>query len=159
MIEQSERTWPRWSGRQVRQWLGIAEPRAEYWPADPEHPTTRVCTKCGAEKHKMEFYLIYKTGRRTGDCRVCRRAQMRRRYRQNPEKHRERARRSQARIRGCPERAAQARLVKERWRRKNRALLSEVARRQREGAISVGFVPRIWLNPCAAPSKLWTIMT
>ena len=35
-----------------------------YWIPDPEHPVTKVCSRCGEEKHLMEFYLNYQEGRR-----------------------------------------------------------------------------------------------
>ena len=42
-----------------------------YWIPDPEHPVTKVCSKCGEEKHLMEFCLRYKTGRRVAACNAC----------------------------------------------------------------------------------------
>jgi len=42
-----------------------------YWPYDPEHPVTKVCTRCGVERHLMEFYLRRKRGRREARCKEC----------------------------------------------------------------------------------------
>ena len=42
-----------------------------HWPYDPEHPVTKVCSKCSEEKHLMEFYLDYRKGRRLAQCKAC----------------------------------------------------------------------------------------
>jgi len=73
-----------------------------YWPYDPEHPLTKVCTKCGQEKHLMEFHLNYQTGKRRPDCKACRRAQGRRYYAENAPACRQKARAYRA---AHPERA------------------------------------------------------
>lgn len=57
-----------------------------YWPYDPAHPVTKVCTHCGIEKHLMEFHLRYDKGKRRAQCKECRRAQHRRYYRANADK-------------------------------------------------------------------------
>ena len=67
-----------------------------YWIPDPEHPLTKVCSKCGEEKHLMEFYLDYQEGRRRPDCKACVRARTRRYYAENGPQCREKARRYNA---------------------------------------------------------------
>ena len=62
------------------------------WTPDPDHPLTKVCTKCGREKHLMEFYLDYRTGRRRADCKECCRAGNRQRRAENIERYRARNR-------------------------------------------------------------------
>jgi len=41
------------------------------------HRLTKVCTKCGREKHWMEFHLDYRRGRRYATCKACKRARQR----------------------------------------------------------------------------------
>jgi len=64
-----------------------------YWAYDPDHPVTKVCSKCKQEKHLMEFYLRYKSGRRMAVCKACVRARARRYYKANAARCREQARR------------------------------------------------------------------
>jgi len=52
-----------------------------YWTPDPLHPVDKVCSRCGIEKHLMDFHLRYETGKRRAMCKECRRAQSRRYYR------------------------------------------------------------------------------
>ena len=96
-----------------------------HWIPDPDHPLTKVCTKCGQEKHLMEFHLDYQTGRRRPDCKACRRAQHRRYYAENGPACRERARKYKA---AHPERAKAAHLA---WRRRNPDRLREYWQRNR----------------------------
>ena len=76
----------------LRRRLGVPECQVVYWTPDPEHPLTKVCTKCGTEKHLMEFYLDYQQGRRRPDCKACLRAQHRRYYQANAVRLRARSR-------------------------------------------------------------------
>ncbi len=62
------------------------------WTPDPEHPLRKVCTKCGREKHLMEFYLDYQSGRRRPRCKACERAYTRRYYAEHLEHCRARSR-------------------------------------------------------------------
>ncbi|MFC1806475.1 glycoside hydrolase family 2 protein, partial [Planctomycetota bacterium] len=80
------------------------------WTPDPNHPLTRVCTKCGEEKHLMEFYLDYRTGRRIAQCKDCRRAYSRRYHAAN---------------------AARCRAQNRAWKAANRERHRESARRWR----------------------------
>jgi hypothetical protein len=84
-----------------RERLGVPKWPVVYWTPDPEHPTTKVCSVCGQEKHFPEFYLSYQTGRTTAACRVCVRARTRGYYWQHPQKERARARRRRRERRRC----------------------------------------------------------
>ncbi len=55
-------------------------------------PLTKVCSKCGQEKHLMEFYLDYGRGRRQAQCKACARAYSRRYHRANAARRRARHR-------------------------------------------------------------------
>ena len=96
-----------------------------HWTPDPDHPLTKVCSKCGREKHLMEFHLNYQTGRRRPDCKACRRAQCRRYYAENAPACRERARRYRA---AHPERAREA--VRD-WLRRHPERVRDYVQRQR----------------------------
>ena len=67
-----------------------------YWIPDPEHPLTKVCSKCREEKHLMEFHVRYSSGRRRADCKACCRAAMRRYYATHGPQCRARMRRRRA---------------------------------------------------------------
>ena len=79
-----------------RQQLGVPECPVVYWTPDPEHPVTKVCSKCGREKHLMEFYLDYQRGRRRPDCKACVRGRRRRHYQANGPRCREQSRQYKA---------------------------------------------------------------
>ena len=96
-----------------------------YWTPDPNRPLTKMCSKCSAEKHLMEFHLNYPTGRRRPDCKACRRAQCRRYYAANAPACREKARRYKA---AHPDRA---KATVDAWKLRNPDRLKEYWRRQR----------------------------
>jgi hypothetical protein len=112
--------------------VGVPEWPLVYWTPDPEHPTTKVCSVCGEEKHFPEFYLYYKTGRLIGACRVCARARARRYYSEAPEKCRARARRRRRERSRCAETAEEDRETKRRWRREHREWMRERQRQYRQ---------------------------
>ena len=98
-----------------------------HWTPDPEHPLTKVCSKCGQEKHLMEFYLDYETGRRRPDCKACKRAHQRRYLAANGPRCRARARERYA---ARPEvHLAQSR----RWRERHPEQACERVRRYQRG--------------------------
>ena len=118
---------------------------------------TKVCTKCGREKHWMEFYLDYRTGRRATQCKACKRARGRQYYAQNapqlrarsrarraadPERERELDREWRSRRRERRRtRERERELGRERRRRYNeryprRAIVREVSR----GLVKLGFI-------------------
>jgi hypothetical protein len=57
-----------------------------YWPHDPAHPVTKVCTRCGEEKPFPLFPLRYDSGRRRNVCRACHNEAARRYYGENAER-------------------------------------------------------------------------
>ncbi len=93
---------PKWHRRRnpraerIRRLLGLPEPEAVYWTPDPAHPVEKECSKCGVEKHLMEFYLRYENGRRLARCKVCVRAAQQQYRAANPEKCRATCRRYRA---------------------------------------------------------------
>ena len=119
----------------LRQRLGVPESRATYWTPDPEHPTTKVCSKCGVEKSLAEFYLRRKTGRRLAECRACVRARVRKYYAENLERCRAKNRR--AHQREDPEtRRARRRRYRERHPREA-AVRSRFKHLRRSGALEL----------------------
>ncbi|MFC1806484.1 hypothetical protein ACFL09_05840 [Planctomycetota bacterium] len=111
------------------------------WTPDPDHPLTKVCTKCGEEKHLMEFYLRYDTGRRRRDCKACCRARGRRYSAAHAERYRARARawyaangercRARDRERYAANRARQRERARE-WARHNAPRVREIRRRSEQ---------------------------
>ncbi len=137
--------WPRRKrsprAERIRRLLGLPEPEAVYWAPEADHPLEKVCSKCGAEKHLMEFYLRYKLGRRRPDCRACCLARMRRYRRRNLEAVRARRRRRYWRHREeirakrrerSPAQVERERAQQRRWSKANRERLRELGRRYRE---------------------------
>ena len=108
-----------------RQRLGVPECPVVYWTPDPEHPVTKVCTKCGREKHLMEFYLDYQRGRRRPDCKACVRGRRRRHYQANGPRCREQARQYKA---AHSDRTREAQRA---WRRRHPERLRHSWRRNR----------------------------
>jgi len=111
------------------------------------HRLTKVCSKCGEEKHLMEFYLDFATGKRRPDCKACKRTHSRRyraangpqvrarareRYAANPGRHREQARRWRQRH---PEKASEC-LRRYRLRHPQR----EVVRQATKALHKLGFI-------------------
>ena len=84
-----------------------------HWIPDPDHPVTKVCVKCGVEKHLMEFHLRRDTGRRRNDCKACRNAASRRYAAEHADELREKNRRYHA------EHREEIRAVNRRWREAN----------------------------------------
>ena len=98
-----------------------------YWTTDPEHPLTKVCSKCKVEKHLMEFYLQYEVGTRRPDCKACKRAHTRRYWAANGPRCRAKARERYA---ARPEvHLAQGR----RWRERHPEQARQGLRRYRRG--------------------------
>ncbi len=79
------------------------------------HALTKVCTKCGEEKHLMEFYLDYRKGRRLAQCKECMRAYQRAYYAASRERCRGWARRGGVAVRGGGGRRGGGSAVR-RWR-------------------------------------------
>ena len=111
------------------------------WPYDPNHPTTKVCSKCGVEKPFPEFYLCYRRGRRRATCKACDRARMRRYIRTNREKVRAAKRRAYAervdhyratRRRRDARNREQVCAARRRWRQEHPERVREWGRRYRE---------------------------
>ena len=63
-----------------RRKYGFPEPVPLYWEPDPNHPRSKVCSKCGEEKPLPEFYLKRRLGRRVAECKACMRERKRRHY-------------------------------------------------------------------------------
>jgi hypothetical protein len=117
------------------------------WAHDPDHPLTRVCTKCGEEKHLMEFHLRYETGRRRSQCKACRCAYSRQHYAEHAERCRakNRARYAASRERRrkraetpTPQSRARSREAQRRYRRRHpdRAIVRQVSR----GLVKLGLI-------------------
>jgi len=111
------------------------------WAHDPNHPVSKVCSKCGVEKPFPEFYLCFKRGKRRATCKECDRARMRRYIRANREKVRAAKRRAYAEHvdeRRAARRRRDARnhdrvlAAQRRWRRENPERVREWQRRYRE---------------------------
>ena len=93
------------------------------WKPDPDHPVTKVCSKCGQEKGFMEFHLRRKVGRRRPDCKACVRERCRRHYWANAVR-----RRQEVRQYTVANREKVYERIKE-WRRRHPERLREYSRR------------------------------
>ena len=111
-----------------------------YWPHDPNHPVSKVCSRCGVEKPFAEFYLCFRRGRRRASCRECDRARMRRHIGANREQVRAGKRRAYAervdhyratRRRRDARNREQVCAARRRWRREHPERVRELQRRYR----------------------------
>jgi len=96
-----------------------------YWTPDPDHPVTKACTKCGQEKHLMEFYLKYSEGRRRPDCKACVSESGKRYYAANGPRCRAQMRRYNEKNRERVREQTRA------WKRRNRERVREYSRQYR----------------------------